>query len=268
MLARTELIQELAGRIRQLERSRHRSTCDDEIAPERPSPALGTLLSKVEWPKGGLVEWLSDGCGSGAISLSLLALPDGLRNQLAVVIDEQNQFYAPAAMALGLNNASTVLIRTDRSHDALWSAEQALRTPGIGLVLCRVDKLSQRACRRLQLAAEVGGGLGLLFRPERVRHEPCWAVYRFLVRPIGASVGFRSAKARTVDLADEEERAFAERKPTLPRRRLHVELLRARRGFSTSVSHSTIVELDDADGRVCLASELAPTAPEVRAAGA
>jgi len=47
-----------------------------------------------------------------------------------------------------------------------------------------VQRLSWLEARRLQLAAEQGGGLGLLIRPEAVRHQPSWADVRLLVEPL------------------------------------------------------------------------------------
>ena len=45
-------------------------------------------------------------------------------------------------------------------------------------------KLDGRTFRRLQLAAEQGGGLGLLIRPATVRGEPSWADVRLLIEPL------------------------------------------------------------------------------------
>lgn len=249
MVASRELIAELAGRIRGLEQSRCRTECVDVPAAERLPVGFGAMLAQVDWPRGGLVEWLDDGHGAGAMSLALLALPPGLRSELLVMIDGRNEFYSPAAVSLGIDCASMVVVRTEQPADVLWSAEQALRTPGIGVVICRTDALTQRACRRLQLAAEKGGGLGVLLRPERVRREPSWAEYRFLVRPLA-----------TAGPPDER----------LPRRRLQVELLRARGGrasLSSSTLEPVIVELDDANGRVSLVAELAVATAAIRAAG-
>jgi len=124
--------------------------------------------------------------------------------------------------------------------DNLWALDQALRCAGVAAVLAWPEKLDGRTFRRLQLAAEQGGGLGLLVRPEGVRHEPSWAEVRLVVEPLPA-VG-----------------------PHAPRR-LKVELLRSRGGASGG---SVELELDDETHPLHLVSRLARPASHRRAAGA
>jgi hypothetical protein len=57
-----------------------------------------------------------------------------------------------------------LVIHTSRSADILWIGEQALRCAAIATVILPVRRLQAYAARRLQLAAEAGGGLGLLLR--------------------------------------------------------------------------------------------------------
>lgn len=243
MTARSAILADLSARIRQLERARVRSVRN---VPVSSSPAVGLnrLLPDVMSLRGGLIEWLSDAKGAGGTSLAVLASQSAVENELWVFVDGQQQLHAAGFASLSLDLRRMVLVKPERPNDVLWAVEQALRTRGVGVVLCEVDRLSSAAFRRLQLAAETGGSLGILLRPERVRHQPSWAEYRLLVRPL-ATAGPPSASH--------------------PRRRLLVEVLRGRKGFTTE---SVIVELDDADGRVCLAAELASATTAVRATGA
>ena len=247
MIARAEILAELSDRIRQMERARVRSVREVAAAPS-PSSAGGLqrLLPDVVSLRGGLIEWLSDAKGAGGTSLAMLASQPAMDNEWWVVVAGRHPFYAAGFASLSLDLRRLVLVKPERPADAMWAVEQALRTRGVGAVVCEVDRLSSAAFRRLQLAAETGGSLGILLRPERVRHQPSWAEYRLLVRPL-ATAGPPSASH--------------------PRRRLLVELLRARRGFSTA-TESVIVELDDANGRVCLDARLASATSEARAAGA
>lgn len=243
MTARSAILADLSARIRQLERARVRSVRDVTVSSS-PAVGLNRLLPDVMSLRGGLIEWLSDMKGAGGTSLAVLASQSAIENELWVFVDGQQQLHAAGFASLSLDLRRMVLVKPERPTDVLWAVEQALRTRGVGAVVCEVDRLSQAAFRRLQLAAETGGSLGILLRPERVRHQPSWAEYRLLVRPL-ATAGPPSASH--------------------PRRRLLVEVLRGRKGFTTE---SVIVELDDADGRVCLAAELASATTAVRATGA
>lgn len=245
MTTRAAIISELTGRIRQLERSQCRAVRDDVDCPECLLPGLGRWLVDSCWPRGGLVEWLFDGDGAGAVSLALLATQTTASHDLAVVIDGRGEFYAPAVAALGIDFRSTVFVRPERITDALWSAEQALRTSGIGRVVCEAEKLSPQAFRRLQLAAETGGSLGVLLRPERVRHQPSWAEYRLLIRPLAMAGPHDSGGSM---------------------RRFVVELLKAKRQFT---GETCVWELNHGpDGRVRVVPELAVATAATRAARA
>ena len=57
------------------------------------------------------------------------------------------------------------MVRATRPADLLWAMEEGLRTPGIGAVLGEIRQLDLTASRRLQLAAESGGGVGLVLSP-------------------------------------------------------------------------------------------------------
>lgn len=243
MTARSAILADLSARIRQLERARVRSVRDVTVSSS-PAVGLNRLLPDVMSLRGGLIEWLSDVKGAGGTSLAVLASQSAIENELWVFVDGQQQLHAAGFASLSLDLRRMVLVKPERPTDVLWAVEQALRTRGVGAVVCEVDRLSSAAFRRLQLAAETGGSLGILLRPERVRHQPSWAEYRLLVRPL-ATAGPPSASH--------------------PRRRLLVEVLRGRKGFTTE---SVIVELDDADGRVCLVAELASATTAVRATGA
>jgi len=72
--------------------------------------------------------------------------------------------YGPALTQAGINTQQVLVINPDTScKDALWSMEKALQTESCGLVLAWQNWLSNRVMRRLQLAAENGKTLGVLF---------------------------------------------------------------------------------------------------------
>ena len=186
MTARSAILADLSARIRQLERARVRTVRNMPVSSS-PAVGLNRLLPDVMSLRGGLIEWLSDMKGAGGTSLAVLASQSAIENELWVFVDGQQQLHAAGFASLSLDLRRIVIVKPERSADVLWAVEQALRTRGIGAVVCEVDRLSQAAFRRLQLAAETGGSLGILLRPERVRHQPSWAEYRLLVRPLATA---------------------------------------------------------------------------------
>jgi protein ImuA len=211
------------------------------------------LQQALRW--GTLVEWLSPGEGSGAATLALaVAAPLLERSGVLVVIDDRRDFYPPSAAGLGIPLDQTVVVRPTNARDALWAWEQSLRSSAVVMTLGRLDALNDRAFRRLQLAAETGGGLGFLLRPAARRAEPSWAEARWLVSPVAS--GQRSAAARRLPLTTYHSPLT---------RHWRVELLHCRGGVAGAVVE---LELNDETGLVRMASRLADPASSPRAAGA
>src|SRR5207245_6291702 len=84
----------------------------------------------------------------------------------------------------------TLLVCPATQQEACWAIEQCLRCPGVSATWAWVDqRIPTQVHRRWQLAAEVGGGVGLFFRPESARREPAWADLRLLVTPRAGGQG-------------------------------------------------------------------------------
>jgi hypothetical protein len=166
-------------------------------------PALDRCLPEGGLRRGSLVEWLGTGPGCGVDLFALQAARQAIGAQrFWVVLDRQQTFYPPAAAAWGLDVRRLILVRTSHASDEQWALDQALRCPQVGAVLAWPTRLDDRAFRRLQLAAESGGSLGILVRPEQARSELSWADVRFRV----AACGEPSEMAASVTDPDE---AFA-----------------------------------------------------------
>src|SRR5690242_9807019 len=70
------------------------------------SPGLDRLLPQAGWPRGSLVEWLSEEPGSGAATLALVAAREAhAAGGAVVVVDRTGTFYPPAAAAWRLDLA-------------------------------------------------------------------------------------------------------------------------------------------------------------------
>ncbi|TCZ57151.1 ImuA family protein [Roseicella aquatilis] len=90
----------------------------------------------------------------------------------------------------GLAPADLLLVRAERRQDALWAMEESLRCPGIAGALLAVDGLDPAATRRLQQAAEAGGGIGLLLCPDAAEESgPAAALTRWRVGAVAGSGG-------------------------------------------------------------------------------
>ena len=98
-----------------------------------------------------------------------------------VWIGPPHEPYAPALAQQGLILERLLIVRPATATEALWAAEQALASGVCAAVLLWLKGSDERWLRRLKLAAEAGGALGVLFRPERHRFESSPASLRLLL---------------------------------------------------------------------------------------
>ncbi len=180
---------------------------------------LDRLLPDEGFRRGTLVEWLAAGWGSGVGTLALATARAACRDGGAlVVLDRRREFYPPAAVRLGIDPRNLIVVRANGDADNDWALDQALRCRAVAAVLAWPEKLDGRTFRRLQLAAEENGTLGLLIRDESVRHEPSWADVRLLIESLSLGLGQGDM------------------------RRLRIHLLRCR---GTTSGRSVDVDIDD-----------------------
>ncbi len=181
---RSLAVQELAAGIRRLERSRrHFDRADQDVASTGIS-ALDALLPHRGMLRGTLTEWTSIRAGGGAMTLAVQAAREARQTGPIVVVDPLRCFHAPAAELMRVSLDSLILVRPRSRNDALWAIEQALRCSAVDVVLISMATPSSRECRRLQLAAEAGGSVGLLVRSGVDRGPSTWADVRLQVEPV------------------------------------------------------------------------------------
>jgi protein ImuA len=166
-------------------------------APQEAGPV--PVCDDLPLPGGGLaraavheVLAMAPGCGAAFCAL-LLARTGGTVLWIASGRDELLA-WPPGLARCGSVPANLILVRAERWPDALWAMEEALRCPAVtGAVLALAwdanrqagdGRLDLTATRRLHLAAETGGALGLLLRPDTADPAPTAAVTRWRVRPL------------------------------------------------------------------------------------
>ena len=147
--------------------------------------ALDARLPGGGWPRASLVEVLLDASGLGEVQLFLPALVQSQRVEgetpWLVWIDPPHEPFAPALAQHGIDLDRLLVVRPVSATEALWAGEQALASGVCAAVLLWLKGSDDRWLRRLKLAAEAGGALGVLFRPERHRFESSPAALRVLL---------------------------------------------------------------------------------------
>lgn len=181
-----DVLQELRDRIRGIEGLKDRGP--EDTGRSTGFPALDRVLAGRGLRAGSLVEWRGVREASGAFSLGIAVAGNMVRERgTLVVLDDDRDFYPLGAAGLGVPLDRTVVVRPDDPAAGLWAWEQALRTPGVTVTLGRLDRVDDRIARRLQLAAEAGGGLGFLVRPPDARSPATWAATRIEVEGVAGS---------------------------------------------------------------------------------
>ncbi len=199
------LIHQLRDRIRQVETA-GRLADDNRISSG--CRAIDRLLPDGGYSRGSLVQWITAG-GAGADFLSLLVARQACEDGGAlVVIDPQNQFYPPAAAALGIKLDNLIVLQAGNQvsrhsptttppmtqsvlpddsstaageKDLLWAIDQSLRCPAVAAVWGPLETIDERWFRRFQLSAESSGCLGLFIQPLAAARQPTWAEIQWLV---------------------------------------------------------------------------------------
>jgi hypothetical protein len=134
-----------------------------------------------------------------AAALTATTLPGGeqeesVDHRCIVLIDTMKDFYPPAAWQQGIAFDRLIVLRATGEKDGFWAMEQSLRCSAVAAVIAPLTHLEERLSRRLQLAAESSGCMGLILRPMR-RRARSFAAVQMLVESVGREERSRSACA-------------------------------------------------------------------------
>jgi hypothetical protein len=176
---------------------------------------LDHALPGQGWPLAGLIEVLISRIGVGELQLLLPALAALTRRASARWCAWISPPFEPFAPALAAHGVVLERVFVTRGPDSMWAFEQALGSGACETVLGWAGRsqsagrqsaiartaagrtaiakgsrssrapreLRARDIRRLQLAAEKGRTLGVLFRPGQAANESSSAMLRVMVEP-------------------------------------------------------------------------------------
>ncbi|MBS0580943.1 MAG: translesion DNA synthesis-associated protein ImuA [Proteobacteria bacterium] len=190
---------------------RGRSAARIDVVPSGLA-ALDEQLPGGGWPRSGLIEILIARFGSGELSLLLPALAALTRAPAArwcVWVAPPLMPFAPALVARGVVLDRVAVVGGERP---LWAFGQVLGSGACDAALAWARQPQPRELRRLQLAAERGRTLGVLFRPRRAAREASAAMLRLGVEARAGTVRIEFLKGRgathaVVELAHPDLRA-------------------------------------------------------------
>ncbi|HEY3787080.1 MAG TPA: hypothetical protein VGL55_17555 [Steroidobacteraceae bacterium] len=193
--------------------------------------ALDERLPGGGWPRTGLIEILVSRFGIGELSLLLPALAALTRRPMArwclwaVPAFPGSSFspqtsespfppaqdsvhhcllepFAPALVAHGIALERVLMVRapvsSPRAHSrgTLWALEQSLGSGACDMAMAWARGPRAREIRRLQLAAERGRALGVLFRPLRAATEASYAILRMKLESAASGLRVTLLKSR------------------------------------------------------------------------
>ncbi|MFC5473624.1 translesion DNA synthesis-associated protein ImuA [Paraherbaspirillum soli] len=159
-------------------------------------PALDAELPNHGWPAATLIELLLQQTGIGEMQLLRPALATIAQQRRIVLVQPPHAPHIAAWLGSGLPPERLLWIKTARSADALWSAEQVLRNGSCGAVLLWQTQVRSEALRRLHLAAQGGDTVFWMFRPLTTAQDASPSPLRLGLRPARAGIEIDLIKRR------------------------------------------------------------------------
>lgn len=161
-------------------------------------PALDAALPSGGWPDASLSEVLSANDGTGELRLVLPTVKRLTSGKRPVVLIAPP--YAPCVAGwrqAGVHMGRVQIVRT-AEKDALWAAEQCLRSGSCAAVLLWPHHADDRALRRLQVAADTGKALGIVFRDRQHVGHASPAALRLEVEPDPGQIWVRKCRGGAI----------------------------------------------------------------------
>lgn len=163
-------------------------------------PALALQLPGGGWPSGALVDLMMPTPGIGEIRLLAPALAEVAQRGIALLQPPQTP-QALAFAALGVPPSKLIWLKPQKTGDALWAAEEVLKSGAVGALLFWLNHARNDGLRRLHLAAQGSETLFFLMRPLASAQDASPAPLRLSLHPVldGLEVGFVKRKGPARD---------------------------------------------------------------------
>lgn len=158
--------------------------------------ALDAELPDGGWPHSALIELLLPQPGIGEMRLLRPALATIARNRRIALVQPPHLPQVAAWSAWGLMPERLLWIKTTRTADALWSAEQILRNGSCGALLFWQPQIRTEALRRLHLAVHGSDTVFWMVRPLSAAQDASPAPLRLGLLPAHAGVEIKLVKRR------------------------------------------------------------------------
>jgi protein ImuA len=145
-------------------------------------PALSAELPDGGWPVGALIDLLVQQPGVGEIRLLGPVLSVAGKRPIALLQPP----HMPNGLGLGyigLPLERLLHVKTRGAADALWSAEQILRTGSCGALIFWAQHVKSSSLRRLHLAAQSSETLFVMIGPLAAAQDSSPALLRLALRP-------------------------------------------------------------------------------------
>jgi protein ImuA len=158
-------------------------------------PSLSRQLPGGGWPTGALTELMQQQPGIGELRMLSPALSK-VASRRIIMLEPPQMPQALGMPALGIRPEHLIWIRSTRTADTLWAAEQVLRSGSCGALLMWQNQVRAETLRRLNLAAQYGETLCFIFRPLAAAQDPSAAPLRLSLRPAEGGINIEFIKRR------------------------------------------------------------------------
>jgi protein ImuA len=157
---------------------------------------LDRELPNGGWPSASLIELLLPQPGIGEMRLLRPAFEALARKRRIALLQPPHPPQIAAWTAWGLPADCLLWVKTTRSADALWSAEQILRNGSCGALLFWQSQMRSESLRRLHLAAQGSEILFWMMRPASSAQEASPAPLRLALRAAPGGIDIDIVKRR------------------------------------------------------------------------